>query len=582
MRDISEATIQRYCSEESFHRGREYYLQGSVTCLVRRDQELRAEVAGSQLAPYGVRVVFDEAGIVDASCSCPYDWGGLCKHIVATLLASLHEPESVGELPALEEALSGLEREELKNLLLKLAQRCPSLVQIIEGELALSTSSESRPVDVDAIRSRLRASIQAPGYPELYDDYWHPSVNLDEARRILEGAWDLILADDARGALPILVATTEEYLESPDMRDWEMLEGYGGELLDFYEEVGVAFTEALLSVELTPGEKEDYGAKLDVWCGELSDYGAGDTFDAAYRAVEQGWSYPPLVTVLEGGLPDDEFFDELFDHPLTSARLNVLERRDRHEDYLRLSEAAGEDASHAIMLVRLDRAEEAVEYALKHQRTPEEALAAAEILRERGDVEAALVVGECGLSLEGRKVRLACWVRDLAEGLGRHGLAVEAAVAAFHADPSLAPYLRVRELAGGAWPKHRERMLDHLRQSTSYLPTDQVDVFLYEDLVGDAIVAVEGYPVAALVARVADAAIETHPVWIIETCRRQAEEIMNRGRSRNYDEAVAWLAKVQEAHLAAGREEEWLAYLEELIELHQRKYKLRSMLEDLK
>jgi hypothetical protein len=39
---------------------------------------------------------------------------------------------------------------------------------------------------------------------------------------------------------------------------------------------------------------------------------------------------------------------------------------------------------------------------------------------------------------------------------------------------------------------------------------------------------------------------------------------------------------VQEAHLDARREEEWLAFLEELIEHHQRKYKLRPMLEDLK
>ena len=42
---------------------------------------------GSQFAPYGVRVDFDEAGIIDATCSCPYDWDGLCKHIVAALLA---------------------------------------------------------------------------------------------------------------------------------------------------------------------------------------------------------------------------------------------------------------------------------------------------------------------------------------------------------------------------------------------------------------------------------------------------------------------------------------------------------------
>ena len=582
MRDFSEALIERYSSPESFRRGQGYYRQGAVAFLVLRGQELRAEVSGSQFTPYGVRVIFDAAGIFDATCSCPYEWGGLCKHIVAALLAYCHEPESVRELPELEETLSGLEREELKDLVLKMAERFPSLGEAIEGEIALSSTSEPRQVNVDAIRRSLRASIQAQGYPEPYYDYWHTSGDLDEARRILDGAWDLIRADDAPGALRVLEAITEEYLEAPDALDWEMMGDYGGELLDFFEEVGSALTEALLSVELTPDEREDYGAKLDVWLGELGDYGVGDTFGAAYLAVGQGWAYQPLVTVLEGEIPDDAFFDELFDHPLIIARLNVLERRGRYEEYLRLSAAAGEDTRHAIMLARLDRSDEAVEYASKHLRTPEEALTVAEALLEQGDAEAALLVGERGLSLDGRKVRLAGWVRDVAEGLGRRGLALEAALAAIHADPNLASYLRVRELAGEAWPEHRERLLDHLRHSTSYLPMGKVDVFLHENLVGDAIAAVEGDPFGALVARVADAAIESHPDWVIETCSRRAEEIMDQGRSKAYDEAVDWLGKVQDAHLAAGREEEWLDYLEELIDHHQRKYKLRPMLEDLK
>jgi len=311
--------------------------------------------------------------------------------------------------------------------------------------------------------------------------------------------------------------------------------------------------------------------------------GAGDTFEAAFRAVEQGWSYPPLVTVLEGGIADENYFEELFDDPpLTLARLNVLERQGRYEEYLRLSAAAGEDTSHATMLARLDRAGEAVEYALKYVRAPEQVLAVAEALRERGHTEEALRVGAWGLSLEGEMFRLAGWLRDLAEGLGRHELALEAAVAAFHAEPGLGSYRRVQELAGEHWPEYRRRLLDLLRQSTSYFPSGQVEVFLHEDLVGDAIAAVEGELGGALVARVADAAIESHPDWVIRTCCGQAEEIMDEGRSKYYDEAVIWLAKARNAYLVAGREEEWHAYVEELIAHHQRKYKLRPMLEDLK
>jgi hypothetical protein len=41
--------------------------------------------------------------------------------------------------------------------------------------------------------------------------------------------------------------------------------------------------------------------------------------------------------VLKGIAPDDEFSDEMYEDPLTLARLNVLERRGHHEEYLNLS-----------------------------------------------------------------------------------------------------------------------------------------------------------------------------------------------------------------------------------------------------
>lgn len=574
--DITEALIQDHTSPESFRRGEDYYRQGAVLSVTRRDATLQAEVAGSDVTPYSVRVSFDEAGITHASCSCPYDWGGWCKHIVATLLVCAHEPEMVRDLPALEQTLSTLDRDELEDLLLKLAERDPSLAGIIEGELSLSASSDARPVNTGAIRRRLRESIHGSSY-RSYEDYWHSGGELDEARRILDGAWRLIRANDARGALPLLEAITEEYVES-----LEILGDYGGELIDFFGGLGAAWIEALLSVDdLTPHEKEDYSAKLDVWWGELGDYDAGDYFGAAFRAVEQGWSYPPLVRVLEGKVPDDEFFEEIIDDPLTAARLDVLERRGRYEEYLHLSEAAAAPTSHAIMLARLGRAEEAVEYGVKRLVAPEEALAVAEVLREQGDLEAAVRVGAHGLSLEGWKSELASWLRDLAEGAGRPELALEAALVAFRAEPDLTSYRRVRTLAGERWPEHRERLLDHLRQNIPYFPSGPVDVFLHEDLMQDAIAAVEQSPVGALVARVADAAIESHPEWVIASCRKRAEEIMDQGRSRYYADAVDWLAKVRDAYLADEREEEWEVYLAALIDDHRRKYRLRPMLEDL-
>jgi uncharacterized Zn finger protein len=579
--DLTEGRVRDHASSESFRRGEDYYRQGAVLSLIRRGGELRAEVAGSKFAAYGVRVASDEAGITEAACGCPYEWGGWCKHIVAALLACVHEPESVQELPALEETISGLDRDQLQELLLKLAERDPSLAGVIESELSLSASAEARPVNGEAIRRRLRSCIHDTDYRH-YDDYYSsPGGDLDEARRVLDGAWSFIRSDDARNALPVLEAITEEYMEAWEMSDWEMMGDNGGDLLDFFGEVGAALTEALLSVDLTPREKEDWSAKLDVWWGELGDYDTGETFGAAFQAVEQGWSYPPLVRVLEGEIPDDEFFEELFDDPLTTARLNVLERQGRHEEYLRLSEAADDTMGYATMLARLGRAEDAVEYGLERLVAPEEALAVVEALREQGESEAALRVGEHGLSLEGRKGRLAIWVRDLAEGMGRPDLAVQAALTAFRADPDLASYRRVGELSGEGWPERRAQLLEHLRRNVPYYPQGHVEVFLHEGLIQDAIDAVEESPVEVLLEQVTNAAVESHPGWVTETCRGQAEEIMDSGMSKHYDEAVRWLTKARDAYLADGREEEWRAYLTELIGLHHRKYKLRPMLENV-
>jgi uncharacterized Zn finger protein len=53
---------------------------------VRRGDRLTAHVEGSDFAPYEVTIELHDGGIPGTRCSCPYDWGGACKHVVAVLL----------------------------------------------------------------------------------------------------------------------------------------------------------------------------------------------------------------------------------------------------------------------------------------------------------------------------------------------------------------------------------------------------------------------------------------------------------------------------------------------------------------
>ncbi len=46
---------------------------------------LLASVEGSQGEDYSVNIYLSPQGIESASCTCPYNWDGWCKHIIVTL-----------------------------------------------------------------------------------------------------------------------------------------------------------------------------------------------------------------------------------------------------------------------------------------------------------------------------------------------------------------------------------------------------------------------------------------------------------------------------------------------------------------
>ncbi len=76
--------IRKLCTESSFERGIEYFRGGSVRGLEQFGNRITSIVEGT--SDYEVTIRMDK-GDIEASCTCPYDWGGYCKHIVATLLA---------------------------------------------------------------------------------------------------------------------------------------------------------------------------------------------------------------------------------------------------------------------------------------------------------------------------------------------------------------------------------------------------------------------------------------------------------------------------------------------------------------
>jgi uncharacterized Zn finger protein len=591
---LSEATIRQHADAETFRRGQQYYQDGAVLDLTLRGMVLQAEVEGSQYEPYRVRVAFDAGGVTEASCTCPYDWGGWCKHIVATLLAYVDAPAEVEARPALPDLLAGLSRDQLQALVLDLAERDPAAADHVEARVAMlaataptgaATSAEPAPrrrapVDPAPVRRQMREAMRPPrhGY-----EYGYGQTVLAEAEEILKQPLTFIAGGDGANAIRLLEPITDEYVDQFE----HMIEfDDEGEMTSFIPALAEAWAEALLSADLTPVERRAWAAKLEGWGNEVADYDGGDGFDMARMVAEEGWENPALQRVLGGEAADaDPWAGEPPAHmeSLAPIWLRVLERQGRVEEYLRLARATGEVARYAVMLTRQGRIEEAVAAGRRLLTTAAEALTLAQTLRERDDVEAAVQVAEHGLGLAEPRAPLAAWLADLAEGLGRPDLALRAAEVAFRSAPSLNAYLKVGALAGEHWPALRAELLDFLRERSSAWQVNQaaVEIFLHERLVDDAIQAVRQDYSYDLLRQVMDAAIGSRNDWVIQNATKQAEIIIDAGKASHYDAAIGWLRRARDAYRSAGRQADWQRYLAVLKEKHGRKYKLMGLMKAL-
>lgn len=439
-----------------------------------------------------------------------------------------------------------------------------------------TSSLQQAQMDATAVRRQVRSILHSLDRMRSSEAYWHVGEVANQVRQLLEQVWKLIQADDGRNALSLLNAITEAYIA-----DWTNLDDSDGEASGFFQDLSPIWAEALLSTDLSSKERKIWARKLETWQQEIYDYGVEEVFTAAQEAIIEGWDNPQLQHILQGTYSENESWDGEIPE-LTVARLHVLERRGHLQEYLHLAKAEVQHEAYVTMLVRVGRTQEAAAYGRAYLETAQETLTLANALYDRGEREQGLQIAEEGLLLQGPKAALAKWLRDEAVTMGERTRALAAAEVAFREELSLANYLRVAEIAGEQWSGQRENLLEYVRHTKSYVPRGQVDVFLHEGLIDDAIAAVEPNATHTLVEQVVDAAMQSHPQWVIKVCRQQAEPFMDEGKAQYYRTAANWLAKARMAYRNMNCEEEWRTYLSGLLDRHRRKYKLVPMLEALR
>ncbi len=125
--------IEERALDHIFYRGVSLYESDAIFLPVRRGNQLSAMCVGKSAAAYRVTASFEETGSLTTHCTCPYDWGGDCKHIIALLITYLLQPEVFRPGAALREELMSLDKQDLVDIVEQMIARYMGLEDIVES-----------------------------------------------------------------------------------------------------------------------------------------------------------------------------------------------------------------------------------------------------------------------------------------------------------------------------------------------------------------------------------------------------------------------------------------------------------------
>ena len=186
--EFDEQVIRDLATEMSYDRGEEYANYGAVRNLVLEGETYRAHVYGTHR--YTVRV-WDESGAIGSSCTCPYDWGGVCKHIVAVMLSVLEQQElgqavqAVGQPVALDadasvqvdDLLASLSHEQLQAFIRLQTGEFPKLIDNLHIFAQGAVESDKT---VEAYTAEVAAALADGSFQNPYADADEYSYSNDD------------------------------------------------------------------------------------------------------------------------------------------------------------------------------------------------------------------------------------------------------------------------------------------------------------------------------------------------------------------------------------------------------------------
>lgn len=608
LKKISEDSLQARVEPKVLRRALD--LRREPTRVSRTpDGFLTAWVQGGDT--YAVAVRPDGTGLKEWRCTCPYEWEGPCKHVVALALAGaamaregknipLLRPDdelylelfpeadgnaAAGLMSRLRTLLEGKSREELIERLLLLLSKHPSLEQELLAEEAMA-SDDPRRLEETLHRAILRATRRPAWYNAWKEEGWLPDYS--PVRNLLERLRQLDRADAIVEAGDMLWQRGKTQVEQSDD------EGVtAAALADCLQTVVLALPRSSLS-----RPKQVLWLLTRMLDDDFSLWGAGQTLLDADAYTPEDWQ--EVARALERMLaqrprPQSHDFTEGYRRQTLVRRLiQAYERGGRAEDVLSLYEreadSCGLHTEFLDYLLTAKRRDQARQYCIR-------------------------VYGTLGASFSGVAGALRKRLRDMAESDGQPALACAYAAEEFFDGPTLEHYQELARAAGQAacWPGVRTQALRYLEtgrrpepgQDNDWpLPPPEVSpaktryrrvfprmdeliiIALWEERPDDAITLYRTHANSRALEKktacmVATAAIPLQPELSVEIWEKLAEECIDRVCASAYSEATRYLRRIHDLYETRRQLPEWHHFLAGLRARHKAKRRLQAELDTL-
>ncbi|KXA99590.1 hypothetical protein AKJ47_02020 [candidate division MSBL1 archaeon SCGC-AAA261G05] len=566
MTKLSKDEIRDRTEENRFEKGLKYHREDRVQNRVRRGLDLEADVEGSRLRPYRVSVSLSGDGEVLAThCSCPDDYFGDCKHIVAVLLDWLKDPNLFREVQETKPSLEDMSREELVTLIHEMLDREPHLEHLLKTPLPGFSDKSAELVDPYPFQQDVK---------QIFDSYqgWGDELDVAISLGSIVGRGESHLENREFGAAEAIFRSVVE----------ETLEFYGythdeGEILQEVERAIDGLIQCLNSCsDRTEFRREviDFLYWIVRW--DVSFGGIGFEVSSWDAILEHAKSEDRrrLREKIIGDLADvqTEEYGHWKSYRYGRLLFDLDEIEGNVDGFLEEAKKFELHKLRALKLLDLDQKDEAIKAAKKIE-SPSDIIEFADGLRERGYSSEARRFVSIGVDLNPHD-GLKKWLADFDEAEGDIENALKLELDRFQSSPSPSQFQRVVGLAEelNQVDEYRSQLVSGLEKNGRFdilarifFNEGELDrAWNYASRIGES----GGYLASStrIKEEIVKAGEDSRPDRAIEFYLDEVRRLIGERGRRNYKSAASYLKRIKRIYERMRRKKEWQQLIADLRE----------------